>query len=193
VYKVVFREEHMFRRKDGAPFALQEYFDDPDRYESAFDPWLGHLTILANSIYWDSRYPRLVTRSRVRELHSEGSLRLEVIADITCDVGGSIELTTETTDQDRPILVYDPAADVVQRTWKGVGVAVLAVDNLPAEIPLDSSRHFSDSLYPFLPTLADLDHSLPFHRLNLPEGMQDAIIVWNGELTPSYQYLRDHL
>lgn len=192
-YKVVFKEEHLARRISDGGFDLQEYYDHPELYGANFHRWLPYLTGLVNCIYWSPSYPRLVTRTEVRKLHSQGALRLRVIADITCDIDGSIEMTTEATDQDNPILTYDPATDEVRRQFAGPGVSILAVDNLPCELPRDSTRHFGTSLGPYLGGLASLDHSLPFEGLAVPEEVRDAIILWNGELTPRYEYLRAKL
>lgn len=193
VYKVVFREEHMATTRDGSPFVLKEYFRAPERFVGIFSQWLEHLTVLVNCIYWEPRYPRLVTRSNVRQLHHDGRLNLKVIGDITCDIDGSIELTTEATGQEKPILVYDPVADTVENRWDGEGVAVLAVDNLPAELPRDATGYFGESLFKFLPALAGLDRSQPFEKCPMPDALRPSVIVWNGELTPPYRYLQKFL
>ena len=145
-YKVVFREEHLARRTADGGFELQEYYDHPERYTGIFEQWLPYLTGLVNCIYWEPRYPKLVTCSEIRSLHARESLRLRMIADITCDIDGSIEMTVEATDQDRPILTFDPATNRVERKVTGPGVSVLAVDNLPCELSKDATAHFGASL-----------------------------------------------
>lgn len=191
--KVVFKEEHMAVRKDGAPFDLQEYFDHPELYTGIFESHLPYLSVLVNCIYWDTMYPRLVTRQAVRALQRARQLRLLAVGDITCDIEGSIELTTKATGQAEPVLMYDPATDQVTQSLSGPGVAVLAVDNLPAELPRDATRHFSQSLAPFLPSLASMDRTRPFEQLELQPELQRAVIVWNGKLTDDYQYLEKFL
>jgi len=65
--QVVFKEQDMVRpRKPGAVFELQDYYDHPGGYEGCFDEHLAHLDVLVNTIYWDERYPRLVTREWAR-------------------------------------------------------------------------------------------------------------------------------
>ncbi len=192
-YKVVFKEEHMGSTLDGSPFVLQDYYSHPERFEGRFEEWLPYLSMLVNCIYWEPRYPRLVTRRKVQEMAAAGTLRLQVISDITCDIDGSIEMTVEATDQVRPILLYDPATDRVERTVEGPGLAVLAVDNLPCELSKDATLHFSKSLFPFLAELANLDRSAPFDALELAPELKKAVIVWNGRLTPSYEYLEREL
>ncbi len=192
-YKVLFKEEHLAQRRGDQGFALQEYYDHPELYEGIFEKWLPYLTGLVNCIYWSPSYPRLVTRSEVLKLHGQGELRLRVIADITCDIDGSIEMTIEATDQDRPILTYDPATDGLRRQLEGPGISILAVDNLPCELPRDATSHFGASLAPFLTELGSLDHALPFARLLVRDELKSAIILWNGELTPQYDYLEAEL
>jgi saccharopine dehydrogenase (NAD+, L-lysine-forming) len=192
-YKVVFKEEHIAKRRDGGPFELQEYFNFPERYEGIFQQWLPYLTGLVNCIYWEPRYPMLVTRKELQRLAGEGTLALRVVADITCDIDGSIEMTVAATTQDAPILTYDPKLDEVVLRTEGPGVSVLAVDNLPCELSVDATLHFGASLSPFLGELAALDRQATFDTLNVSPALRRAIIVWNGELTPDYCYLASEL
>ena len=191
--KVVFKEEHMAGRKDGGQFELQEYFDSPELYTGIFEGHLPYLSVLVNCIYWDTMYPRLVTRKATRALAREQRLRLIAVGDITCDIDGSVEMTTKATGQDEPVLMYDPDTDRVTQTLAGPGVAVVAVDNLPAELPRDSTLHFGQSLAPFLPALADMDRTKSFAELELAPELKKAVIVWNGKLTDDYQYLEKFL
>ena len=193
VYRVVFKEEHLARRIADGGFDRQEYFDEPEKYEGIFPQYLPYLRVLMNCIYWEERYPKLVTRAVARDLAAEGRLPLVAIGDITCDIDGSIEMTTKSTDQETPVLLYNPADDTVVESFEGPGVAVVAVDNLPAELPRDATRHFGDSLFPFLPDLANLDRSASFEELNLRPELKQAIVVWNGELTPRFRYLEEAL
>ena len=146
-----------------------------------------------NCIYWEERYPKLVTRAVARDLAAEGRLPLVAVGDITCDIDGSIEMTTKSTDQENPVLLYDPAEDTVVESFEGPGVAVVPVANLPAELPRDATRHFGDSLFPYLPDLANLDRSASFEELTLRPELKQAIVVWNGELTPRFRYLEEAL
>ena len=193
VYKVVFREEHMASRKDGGRFELQEYFERPELFRGIFHRHVPYLSSLVNCIYWNTPYPRLVTRSQIQELARSGNLRMKVIGDISCDIEGSIEMTTDATGQEKPVLVYDPATDGVTNSMEGEGLAIVAVDNLPAELPLDSTVHFGDSLGPFLQVLGSLDRAVPFEQLELRPELKGAIIAWNGALTPQYEYIAQYL
>jgi alpha-aminoadipic semialdehyde synthase len=69
----------------------------------------------------------------------------------------------------------------------------MAVEILPAEIPRESSEHFSGVLKGFIPALAAADFGAPLERLALPPELRRALILYRGELTPEYAYLKDHL
>jgi saccharopine dehydrogenase (NAD+, L-lysine-forming) len=191
----VFREEDMVRPRDPAGrFALQDYYEHPEKYEGVFAAHLPHLDVLVNTIYWEERYPRLVTRTWARENYGAGRrARLQVIGDISCDIEGSVELTLAATYPDVPAYVYDPARDAVEPGVAGDGPCIMAVDNLPCELPRESSQHFSSVLRGMVPALAAADWSAALADLGLPSHLQRAIIVHRGELTPAYAYLREHL
>ena len=193
-YKVVFREEHLVSRKDAsAPFELQEYYKHPELYEAAFFPHVPHLTLLVNCIYWEPKYPRLITQQQFQQLYASGQPRLRVIGDVTCDIDGSLACTTSADGPDNPAYVYDPTTGQTQLGVEGRGPVVLAVDFLPAELPVDASRHFSQALRPFMPALASADFSRPLAESGLPPELQRATIVYNGELTPPFSYLSEHV
>ncbi len=194
-YKVVFREEHMFERiDDSRPFDLQEYFDHPELYRGVFGQHLPRLSMLINCIYWTTQCPRLVTRGDLQGLFGEAvPPRLEVIADISCDIEGSIECTLRATDPGHPVYVYDVAKDAVIDGVEGNGPVVLAVDILPCELPIDASEYFGDSLLPFLPSLAGVDFTKSFEQSGLPEEFKRATILYQGELTKPYTYLDEHV
>ena len=83
-YKVVYHEKHLAQRTSGEAFELQDYYDRPEGYRSKFFPQVRFLTLLVNCIYWEDRYPRLVTCRQLGELFSsESQPRLRVIGDIT--------------------------------------------------------------------------------------------------------------
>lgn len=191
--KVVFREEHMVRRRDGGAFELQEYYQRPDLYEACFAPFVEHLTLLVNCIYWEPKYPRLLTQEQLKALYENRASRLRVVGDITCDIDGSVACTTRATDPGSPIYVYDPVSGATADGVVGRGPVVLAVDFLPCELPVDASRYFSGVLRPFMPALvnARLDGSL--EASGLPPELSRATIVWRGALTPAYQYLERYL
>jgi len=194
IYKVVFTEADMVAPvAGGPPFELQHYFQHPEGYRSVFEGYLPRLTVLLNCIYWDARYPRLVTREAVRRLWAQGEKTLRVIGDISCDIEGSIEFTFEAHGPDRPFLVYHPLREEYHLGLEGEGIAVLIEDILPSELPLEASQYFSKVLCPFVPGIAAADFGVPFENLAVPDPIRRAVIVYQGQLTPGYRYLEQYL
>ncbi len=192
VHAVVFTEPDMVTRRDGAsPFDLAEYYEHPELYRGRFAGRLPRLSALINCVYWDTSYPRLVTREAVRGLFGGASRPLlRVIGDVSCDIEGSIELTTRETHIDAPVYTYDPEADTVADGVEGPGPVVLAVGNLPCELSREASEAFSAALVPFLPALARADFTASFARLDLPPELRHALILHHGDFTPDFAYLR---
>jgi alanine dehydrogenase len=146
--------------------------------------------LLVNGIYWESRYPRLVTRAQLGELFGRSEPpRLRVIGDVSCDIEGSIECTVRATEPGDPVYVYNPQTGEIHMGVAGHGPVVLAVDFLPCELPVDASTYFSHSLRPFLPVLARADFSGPLSQTGLPPELLGATIVYKGKLTEPYRYL----
>ncbi|MBM4117810.1 hypothetical protein FJ251_08715 [bacterium] len=194
LFKVVFKEEDLAVPLDAdADFELQDYYARPERYRGRFTDYLPQLTALVNCIYWTSRYPRLVTRAAARRLWSAGERGLRVIGDISCDIDGSIEFTYKTTEPDRASFVYDPIADSYKDGVEGRGIVVVAVDNLPCELPRDASDAFSATLIRYAPLLAAADFSKPLAEIGLPPELMRAVITHQGALTPDYRYLEEYL
>lgn len=193
IYKVIFKEEDMFEHISGEPFDLHDYFSNPQDYRSVFEKYIPHLSMLINCIYWDKRYPRLVTRDFLEKLYQGPEPKLKVIGDISCDVEGSVECTLKPTEIDDPIFVYDPFSRNINMGHKGDGILVMAVDILPAELPRDASDGFADVLVNFVKPIADADFSEHFDDLDLPKPIKKALILHNGELTPEYRYIADFL
>jgi alpha-aminoadipic semialdehyde synthase len=195
IYKVVFREAHMVAPIEGeSAFDLDEYYQHPERYRSRFTPYLPYLTVLMNCIYWDTPYPRLITKAALKEHYAAGSpCRLKAIGDISCDIGGAIEATSRATTPDNPVYVYVPETDRTVDGVAGRGPVIMAVDNLPCEFPRESSEQFSRALTPFLPALAAADYRRPFEHLDLPAAIKNAIIVYQGQFTPDYAFMQAFL
>jgi len=220
VYKVVFKEEHMAelidnpRNGENAGFKLQDYYYHPEKYHGTFARYVPHLTVLMNCIYWDERYPRLVTKEQLRTLysatqpstarHNGGHPTFRVVGDISCDYDGAIEATLHSTDSGDPTFVYDPLQDkIIERGAGGSGenagsenkesrgLTIMAVDNLPAELPKEASSRFGASLFPFIPSIARADYTVPLEQLELVPEVRRALILYQGKLTPEFDYLKE--
>jgi alpha-aminoadipic semialdehyde synthase len=195
IYKVIFAEKDMMESvPKRTTFDLQDYYNFPERYKSKFEPYLKHISILINASFWDTQYPRHVTKGNLKKLYfGTNTPSLRVIGDISCDVEGGIECTVKATDPGNPVFVYEPDKDEISDGVIGNGPVIMAVDNLPSELPKDASKYFSSVLRDFIPALADVDFSTNFEDLNLPYALKKAVIVHNGELTDEYTYLKKYL
>ena len=194
-YAALFKEEDMAEPKnEDHDFDLQEFYDYPERFRSRVEGYLPHLTMLVSAYYWEPRFPVYVPRASLRKLAARGELRLEVIGDITCDIDGSIEPTNRPSSPAAPVYTYDPYDDEWSEGVDPRGVSIMAVDNLPCELSVDASRHFSQALRPFVPALAALDlNAKSLSESGLPPVLERACILWRGELTERFQYLTDAL
>jgi len=194
LYKVVFEEKHTVEPIDPAKhFELQDYYEHPEQYKSIFESYLPFMILLVNGIYWAPGYPRLVTKKGLALLYkNQPAPRLRVIGDITCDIEGSIECTLRSTQPDNPVFVFDPIKDKAAEGYEGKGFVVLAVDNLPCELPIESSVYFGNTLLPFVPKISRADFSKDFKNCGLPPQIKNAVIVYNGRLTPPYKYIEKY-
>ncbi len=194
IVKVVFKEADTVRPLiAGRSFDLDEYYKHPERYGAVFEQFLPHMHVMVNCIYWEPKYPRLITRQAIRELYRDQQPQLRVIGDITCDVKGSVEVTVKATEPDEPIYVYQPDTGTTSAGVEGRGPVVMAVEILPSELPREASVYFSTTLKRFILTLAGADYSRDFGSLDLPPELKRAVIVYRGALTPAYQYLEQYL
>jgi alanine dehydrogenase len=195
LYKTVFKEEDIVKPKAaGETFELHDYYEHPEKYRPFLEKSIPYLTVLINAIFWSPRYPRFVTRKFLKKLYGRKTVpRLRVIGDISCDVGGAMECTLKCTSPAEPVFTYDTGKDRAQAGFSGNGPAVMAVDNLPAEISLESSVFFSQTLRPFIAGLVSADFSRDFAGCHLPLPLKRAAILFRGELTPEYKYIRNFL
>lgn len=195
IYKVIFREEDTVEPvAEGQTFDLTEFFQHPDRYRSKFAQYPPHLSVLVNCIYWDTPYPRLLTKETARQLfQDERQPKLRVIGDISCDIEGAIEPTIKATSPNNPTFVWDGNTDSAIDGVAGQGPVIMAVDNLPCELPIEASTSFGEALLPFVPALATCDFGVDFELCDLPPELKHAIIVYHGQLTPEYRYLEQFL
>lgn len=169
VYKVVFRRD--------------------DRHD--FARHLPYLSILVNGIYWEPGSPKLMTRDDMRALWGAGTPKLKVVGDITCDIDGSVECNVRSTTPANPVYVYNADTHTATDGVRGLGPVVMAVDNLPAEFPVDASAHFGDSLFPFVVPLARANFDAPFEHLSLPAAVAGAVVAHGGELAPGFGHLEE--
>jgi len=193
--KVVYKEEDLVEPRDPSrPFVLQHYYDHGEEYRSRFEPHLRWLTVLVNGIYWAPQYPKLADAEQLKALFAGAERpRLLVVGDITCDVDGSLACTVRDTEPGDPVYVYDPATHEAPSGIEGPGLAVMAVSNLPCELPREASETFSEALAPFVSALARADLAGDLDSAGLPGPIRRATILWRGEFAPEFDYMREYL
>ncbi|KAJ2083695.1 hypothetical protein H4R24_000653 [Coemansia sp. RSA 988] len=175
-------------RIGGGKYNREEYREFPGRYRSVFAEKVApYTTMLVNGIYWESKYPRLMTTQdlaaiqRKRELKS----RMLAIADISCDIGGSLEFMSHASTIDSPFFYVDAVNSIEHKDIEKPGVQINSIDNLPTELPFEASKHFGDALYPYAKALA---------TGNLRDAvLRNAIICQNGLLENRHRHLQDNL
>ena len=195
LFKCVFKEEDMVTPTDPSKkFELQDYYKSgKEGYSGVFHNYVQYLTVIMNCIYWTKKYPRLISKDFIRKHWKEDSRKLRAIGDISCDVGGAIEFTLDCTTPANPAFVYLIDEDRIELGVEGDGPVVMAVDNLPCELPREASTSFGETLLDFIPALAKADFKGSFEELDLPREIKDAIIVYRGELTKNFEYLNQYL
>jgi alpha-aminoadipic semialdehyde synthase len=195
IYKVVFKESDMVEPIDAkSKFDLQEYYSQPEKYRSKFEPYLPYMDVLINASFWDTQYPRHVPNAALRRLYElDSDPKLKLIGDISCDIDGGVQCTVKATDPGNPVFTYYPLREAVEDGLSATGIAVMAVDNLPSELPKDASEYFSGVLKTLIPDLIKTDFTNEFDKLDLPDELKRAVIVHQGQLTPDYLYLQQYL
>ena len=191
IYKIVFLREEKFRSKKGKKFYFEEYMESPGKYESNLDKYLPHINMLINGSYWESRYPRLVTVKMINRLSKKRDFRLKFIADIACDIDGSIELTHKATTQDNPTFTYNTKEKRFIDGYKSGGITMLAVDNLPSELPRDASREFNSLIRDYVFQIATHGSRDITRHKAVPEEARKAVIAQGGRLTKNFKYLAE--
>jgi len=192
---------HYVRRISDHGYDKEEYYKHPNRYEPIFHETLGPYTsVLVNCMYWDQRYPRLLTSEQLKALaepdrqqdgpaatsQAERALQLRAVADITCDIDGSVEMLSRATTMEAPFYewnVFEGRESTHLGEAGNAGVMMLGVDILPTALPREASKHFGDALMPLLTTLLNDGPS------SMSPELEYACICADGRLTKSYEYI----
>lgn len=158
VYGCVVDIGDYIQRNDGEGGCdVQEYLQHPDRFHSIFHEKIApYASVLVNGIYWESKYPRLLTTGQMKRLQSDGRSRLLHIADISCDLGGSIEFMNKASTIDSPFYYYDPVSDAYSERHDAAGIQIMSIDNLPTQLPRDASEFFGKCLQPLISSLVSV-------------------------------------
>ncbi len=169
-------------RKDGSDFDLSYFFERPEEHKSVFAPYTKAADVFINGIYWDNQAPRFFSPEDMRK----DDFQIQVIADVTCDIApvASVPSTLRPSTIDEPVYAYDPETEKETVPFQPEGIDVMAVDNLPNELPRDASTSFGEQ---FLEHIAD--------ELQDPDSdiLNRATIAQNGKLGEHFQYLKSYL
>ncbi|RZC85852.1 hypothetical protein C5167_026532 [Papaver somniferum] len=178
VYGCVVTSRDMVEHKDPTrTFDKADYYAHPEDYNPIFNGKIApYASVIVNCMYWEKRFPRLTI--------TENGCPLVGVADITCDIGGSIEFVNQTTQIERPFFRYDPVSNSYHEDLEGKGVICLAVDILPTEFAKEYSEHLGDILSEFVGNLASAKDVS-----ELPSHLRRACIASGGALTSLYEYI----
>lgn len=193
IYKIVFLREEKFRSKDGKGFYFEDYLKYPEKFISNLDSYLPFINLLIHTSYWDKKYPRLVPEAMINKLTGKGPFRLEFIGDLSCDIKGSIELTYKTTSKEHPVFTYNPETQKYIDGHKSKGVTVLAIDNLPAEMPKDASDDFSDLIRDYVYQIAAHGINDITNHMAIQSEIRKAVVAQDGKLSQNSGYLKRFL
>ncbi|MBD3635957.1 MAG: alanine dehydrogenase [Crocinitomicaceae bacterium] len=171
-----------YARKDGKPFDRHAFFESGEGHESTFSRYLKVADIYIAAHYWDSSSPYIFSRT---DLKSE-SIKTSVVADISCDIDGPVACTIRPSTIEDPIFGYDPQSESETDFMKPGAIAVMAVDNLPCELPKDASEHFGNVL---------IEKVFPYLFGDDPDRIIERASETNlqGELMPDFAYLENYV
>ncbi len=169
-------------RREGGHFNRDEFHQHPERYDSTFLSFTKVADILMAGAFWNPKAPVLFTREDM----CSPEFKIKIIADITCDVGGSIPSTIRASTIPEPLYDYDPQTGHEKPSLSNdKHVTVMAVDNLPCDLPRSASEEFGRDL---------IDRILPLLFVKDADGvLKRATIAKGGQLTENFAYLEDYV
>jgi alanine dehydrogenase len=169
------------RRKDREAVTLDHFFRHPGAYESTFKPYTKVTDLFIACHYWDPGSPVFMTTTDMRE----PDFHIRVIADVSCDINGPIPSTIRASTIANPFYGYDPWTESETPPFDLRSITVMAVDNLPGELPRDASEDFGKMLLEkVIPSLVEGDREGIIRR---------ATIINEGELSADFSHLRSYL
>ncbi|MGJ7032176.1 NAD(P)-dependent oxidoreductase [Niabella hirudinis] len=151
----------------------------PQQYISKFKPYTRQTDILLNGVYWYEGVPRLFEADDIQQ----DDFIIETIADVSDDENGSVPINTQTQSIIDPVYGVSRNTGFITPPYQDGSIDIMAVGNLPNELPRDASRYFGEQLIKFV--LDDLLH-------NGSEILTRATIAQNGLLGAQYAYLQDY-
>lgn len=171
----------LYARKDNDLFHRDDFHAHPEAYKCLFSNYVHQADILMNGIYWEEKISRLFNKEDIRRK----DWRISVIADITCDVNGSVPINVGSSTIANPVYGIDrqtmEQAAPFQQTQHTIDV--MAVDNLPNELPRDAAQYFGLHLEKYI---------IPEMLKEQSDILERATICEQGKLTKYYEYLADY-
>tara|TARA_E500000318_G_scaffold79373_1_gene74332 strand:- start:9895 stop:11100 length:1206 start_codon:yes stop_codon:yes gene_type:complete len=169
------------KRKDGVRGNKADFFQNPEAYKSDFFRFAKVTDFYIAGHFYGDGAPYLYTREDVKQ----PDFNIKVVADISCDIDGPVATTIRPSTIAEPIYGYDPVSEKEVDFKAENAIAVMAVDNLPCELPRDASIGFGEAFS---------KHVIPSFFNNDKDGVLDrARMTQNGKLTPRYAYLQDYV
>jgi hypothetical protein len=169
------------KRKDGKVGDKWEFYKDPTGYESNFMPYAKETDFFIAGHFYGNGAPYLFTREDAKQ----SDFKINLVADISCDVDGPVASTLRASTIAEPFYGYDPQTEREVVFDKKGAITVMAVDNLPCELPKDASEGFGDMfLANVIPSFFNNDERGILKRAKITEG---------GKLTERFKYLQDYV
>jgi len=169
------------KRKDGSASTPADFYKNPQDYESDFRRFSEVADIYIAGHFHATSAPNILTA----DMLASHKCTLKVVADISCDVDGSVACTLRTSTNENPFYGYLPSEHKEVAYTHPASIMVMAVDNLPSELPKDASEGFGEQF---------AEHVIPAFYNGDKEGvLQRAKITENGKLTPRFAYLQEYV
>ncbi|MBC7846477.1 MAG: alanine dehydrogenase [Flavobacterium sp.] len=168
-------------RIDGKVLDLNDFSQNSQEYTSSFEPFTKVSDIYITAHFHANGAPNILTR----EMLQSSDCKIKVVADISCDIDGSITCSLRTSTIAEPFYGYWPNENKEVDVFHPAAIVVMAVDNLPCELPKDSSEGFGQMF---------MEHVIPAFFDGDKDGiLQRAKITENGKLTSRFSYLQDYV
>ena len=165
-------------RNDGKDYSIQDFTLNPQEYKSKIKNYLFDTDMLITGHYWEPKFPKLFYQNQVNEFKN-----LKIIGDITCDINGSVPTTIRSTSIAKPYYSID--INSMQEIDLGnKGIAVMAVDNLPSELPNEASEEFGENI---------ISEVFPFLINKDDDRISRATTASHGKFCPKYSYLKEFI
>jgi saccharopine dehydrogenase (NAD+, L-lysine forming) len=169
----------LYERTDNGKYSREEFHEHPELYRCKFLPYAAQTDILMNGVYWEKNVPRLFEKTDV----PTDNFIIQTIADITDDADGSVPINLGDQTIEDPVYGVDKSTLVKTEPYLPNSIDMMAVGNLPNELPRDASRYFGEQLIKYV--LDDLVN-------NSSDIIERATIAKNGNLTERFEYLKDY-